>query len=185
MPDNLTISDAKGIDPLTFFYKRADLPPIITEPVVGEEMPEPYKTLLVHDHDMTPTLEAHHGENMYLFVLDQDRDNTTCARQVVLLGENSERPAEFGAIYINMEPLPGPARALVARGHKPLGGILAEYEIPHKGAPKSYCKVQADKTIKEALQLEPNQEYTLYGRRNQLLMENGALLAEVVEILPP
>ena len=185
MPDNLTIADAKGIDPLTFFYMRADLPPVVLEPVVGEEMPEPYKALLVHDNDMTPTLEDHHGEGMYLYVLDQDRDSTTCARQVVLLGEKSEKPAEFGAIYINLEPLPAQARALVSQGHKPLGGILAEYDIPHKGSPKSYCKVQADETIRKALQLDPAGEYMLYGRRNQLLTPEGGLLAEVVEILPP
>ena len=183
MPDNWTIAAAKGMDPLSFFYKRADMTPIELEPVVGEEMPEPYRELLVHDDDMTPTLEAFHKQRLYLYVLDQERDAKTCARQVILLGEESEQAVEFGAIYINMEPLPGQARALVAQGHKPLGAILAEYEIAHRSAPKSYCKVAADETISDALQIERGQ--TLYGRRNQLLTEDGTLLAEVVEILPP
>jgi hypothetical protein len=59
MPDNLTIADAEGIDPLTFFYLRAGTPELKYESVVGEEMPEPYRSLLVHDDDMTPTLERY------------------------------------------------------------------------------------------------------------------------------
>jgi chorismate-pyruvate lyase len=185
MPDNLTIADAAGLDPLTFFYKRAELTPVIMEPVVGDEMPEPYKTLLVHDNDMTPTLEAYYKQRMYLYVLDQDRDAKTCAREVIMLGETSEKAVEFGAIYINLEHLPGQARALVAQGHKPFGAILAEFEIPHRSSPKSYCKIVADETIKGALQLEEDKVYELYGRSNQLLTEDGELLAEVVEVLPP
>ena len=185
MPDNLTIADAATTDPLTFFYRRAGISPAAMEPVVGEEIPEPYRSLLVHDNDMTPTLEKHYGQAMYLYVLDQERDSKTLARQVVLLGTDDEQAKEFGAIYINMEPLPGQARALVAQGHKPLGAILADYKIAHKSAPKSYCKVVADQTIMDAFQLDDTQSYELFGRRNQLLTEDGALLAEVVEILPP
>ena len=32
------------------------------EPVPADKVPEPYRQLLVHEHHMTVTVEAHHGE---------------------------------------------------------------------------------------------------------------------------
>ena len=43
--------------PLSDFYARAKLPLPRIEVIPGDEVPEPYKSLLVHENDMTPTLD--------------------------------------------------------------------------------------------------------------------------------
>ena len=55
--------------PLDEFYARSGLPLPPLEQVDGETVPEPYKTLLVHRNDMTPTLEDFHGRSVHLRVL--------------------------------------------------------------------------------------------------------------------
>ena len=51
--------------PLDDFYAQAGLPlPRITA-IPGEAMPEPYRTLLVHQNDMTSTLEKFHKSTVH------------------------------------------------------------------------------------------------------------------------
>ena len=45
------------------------LPPI--EQVPGESVPEPYRQLLVHQDDMTPTLEKFHGDRVHLTIVQR------------------------------------------------------------------------------------------------------------------
>ena len=184
MLENSAIQDAAGLDPIAYFYARSGNTPPGLVPVLGEEMPEPYKGLLVHENDMTPTLESHYGQSMGLHVIDHERDENTCARMVVLIGSENEKPAEFGAICIDLEHLPVPVADAVVLGHKPLGGLLAFFDIEHRSSPKAYFKVRADNAIKQALKLDEEQAYELCGRKNQLWLLDGTKLAEVVEILP-
>src|SRR5258708_29470319 len=62
--------------PLDEFYARSGLPLPPLEQIEGEEVPEPCKTLLVHDTDMTSTLEAFHGRSLHLHVLGRERRGT-------------------------------------------------------------------------------------------------------------
>ena len=52
--------------PLTEFYARAGRPLPVPEPLAPADVPEPYRRLLVHGNDMTPTLERFHGERIVL-----------------------------------------------------------------------------------------------------------------------
>src|SRR3954464_13303646 len=99
--------------PLDDFYARAGLiVPRVTR-VAGEEVPEPYRQLLVHEHDMTPTLERHHGERIHLRVIGRQLTEDALSRLVVLTTNDSERPVEFGAIVIHLPPFPPAARETI------------------------------------------------------------------------
>ena len=52
--------------PLDEFYARTGLILPKIERLRGEQVPEPYRKLLVHEHDMTPTLESFHGADIHL-----------------------------------------------------------------------------------------------------------------------
>lgn len=169
--------------PLDLFYAAAGLtlPPFSR--VAGEEVPEPYRQLLVHANDMTPTLEAFHGEKIHLRLVRRHLEGAAYCRQVVLTTDESERPVEFGAIVIHTDHFPPAAREQVLGGYTPLGTILAEHNIRHESCPQGFFRVEADGEMNRALGL--NGDYTLYGRRNLLLAPEGLKLAEVLEILPP
>lgn len=169
--------------PLDEFYALAgrELPQI--EPVKGDEVPEPWRTLLVHHNDMTPTLEHFHGDNVWLHVISRRHRGDFYFREVVLLTERDQRPIEFGAIKIDLMRFPCAARPRILEEHQPLGGVLRDYKVSHTSRPKAYLRVEADDFINNALQLKGRQ--TLYGRRNTLFDPEHRPLAEIVEILPP
>lgn len=169
--------------PLDEFYALANRELPVIEQISGEEMPQPYRQLLVHNADMTPTLEKFHDDRIYLNVISRQTRADFYFREVILLTQRTRTPIEFGAIKIHLTMFPPPARRLILEEQEPLGTILAEFKIPHTSRPKAFLKIQADSFIKGALQLSGKQ--VLYGRRNSLFDPQQRALAEIVEILPP
>lgn len=176
-----TVKILSDLLPLSEFYS-GDFP-LHVEWIEGEEMPEPYKSLLVHDSDMTPTLEAFHGREIHLNVLDLRFEDGILSREVVLQLNDSDRPVEFGAIHIHLETFEHEPKQVILQGYRPLGSILHDFEIPHESHPSGFFSVEPDDLIKKYLGFKDDQ--LLYGRCNRLIHQSGAPLADVVEILPP
>ncbi len=196
--------ESDALSPLRTFYAQADLAPPVIATLGGEQMPQPYRGLLAHDDDMTPTLERFHGGRIHLRVLHSRspvtggaapvtggtapatggrRYGATLMREVVLLLDADETPAEFGAIRIHLDGLPENARRQIHEGRRPLGAILAAHGVPHVNRPSAFLRVTPDPVIIEAMGLVGPDH--LYGRCNTIRHASGEPLAEVVEILPP
>lgn len=168
--------------PLDRFLLDAGKPLPSVASLAPEEVPEPYRKLLVGHHDMTPTLEAFHGERLDLRVLERHQEGAAYRRLVVLTLSSNGRPVEFGAIVINLQYFAPAARELVLAGARPLGSILASERIPHVSTPRGFIRVGPDTFINEALGLTGADD--LYGRRNVLTLPDDRVLADIVEILP-
>ena len=168
--------------PFHFFYEKAgvDLPDFRFIP--GEEVPYPYRSLLVHSNDMTPTLAAFHHSKLYLEVHEHESSDAFVMRLVTLHAAASDAPVEYGAIAIQLSALPEEMQAQVRAGRKPLGALLGEYAVEHYGRPAAYFSVPADERIARSLHQRPGE--ILYGRCNQLLDRDGIVFADIVEILP-
>jgi hypothetical protein len=169
--------------PLDDFYDHAgrSLPKI--EVIQGTAVPEPYQQLLVHDGDMTPTLEKFYDSTIHLEVLRREKRGSFYFREVVLLTDDMDERVEFGAIKIFLNLFPLAARNDILVERLPLGSILAKYKISHTSRPKAFLRIQSDEFINLALGLTG--KHVLYGRRNTLSNPEGHPLAEIVEILPP
>ncbi len=184
MPDLIDTSTALDLlYPLNEFYGEAGLTLPAAARINGREMPEPYRGLLVHDRDMTPTLEGAYAQKMNLRVLKYALDDEIFSRQIVLIPEGGGVPVVFGAIKIYLDQFPTAARDLVLERRLPLGTILETQGIRHFSRPDAFFEVEADPTINEALEIEGAGK--LYGRRNILGNGTGRKLAQVLEILPP
>jgi len=188
MPENTpTIPSPPGglslVHPLDEFYAAAGQPLPPLEQIDGAAMPEPYRTLLVHQNDMTPTLEKFHRHAIHLQVLGRRLNGNSYYREVVLRLDGSNRPVEFGAIKINLVLFAPEVREQILQERLPLGHILQEYKIPHASRPSGYLRVASDKLINTMLELAGAQ--VLYGRRNTHFDPQQRPLAEIVEILPP
>jgi hypothetical protein len=171
------------VHPLDEFYAQAGQPLPPLNQIDGEAVPEPYKSLLVHRNDMTPTLERFHRHNIHLQVLGHRRKGDVYFREVVLRLDDSNAAVEFGAIRINLALFAPATREKILREHLPLGHILEEDKISHTSRPSAYLRLASDKLINEFLDLSGAQ--VLYGRRNTLFDPQNRPLAEIVEILPP
>lgn len=168
--------------PFHYFYEKdgKNLPDF--QFLRGDEVPYPYRSLLVHTNDMTPTLAAFHHSRLYLEVHEHESNEAFVMRLVTLHAQSNDAPVEYGAIAIQLGGLPPEVAAEVVAGRKPLGGLLGEYGVEHRGAPVAYFSVPADDHIARALHQVPGE--TLYGRCNQLLDRDGMVFADIVEILP-
>jgi chorismate-pyruvate lyase len=169
--------------PLDEFYARSGtaLPPL--DQVDGQAVPEPYRTLLVHDHDMTSTLETFYHATVHLRLLSREQKGDEYFREVLLVLEGSERPVEFGAIQIHLGRFPEAARQDILEERYPLGRVLKDHSIPYVSRPGAFLRMASDKMINSVLNLQG--AHVLYGRRNTLSNPAGEPLAQIVEILPP
>jgi chorismate-pyruvate lyase len=181
-PMGTPLAGAALVHPLDEFYAHAGQPLPPLNQIDGEAVPEPYKTLLVHRNDMTPTLEKFHQRSIHLQVLGRRQKADEYFREVILRLDTTNQPVEFGAIKINLSLFSPAAREQILHERLPLGHILEEYKIPHTSRPRAYLRLATDKLINEVLELSGAQ--VLYGRRNTLFDPQHRPLAEIVEILP-
>jgi chorismate-pyruvate lyase len=152
------------------------------EIIPGDDVPEPFKTLLVHNNDMTPTLEEFHKTDIHLEIVSRERRGDFYFREVVLRLNRSESPVEFGANKLYLGRFPEEAQDLILQEYVPLGRILKDCGVPHRTEAKAFLRVQCDELIGEKFELTP--PAVLYGRKAVISDMQGRPLSEIVEILP-
>ena len=171
------------IFPLKEFYARAKSPLPRIEAIPGDGVPEPYRSLLVHSNDMTPTLEAFHKSDIHLEILSRERRGDFYFREVILRLNGNDQPVEFGANKVHVGRFPEEAQDLILAEHVPLGRILRDCGVHHRTEAKAFFRVESDALINEAFGLElPT---ALFGRKAVISDLQGRPLSEIVEILPP
>lgn len=169
--------------PLSDFYRQDDLTLPAVTGIDGQQMPEPYKTLLVHETDMTSTLEKYHNQRLHLRILKRHLEGEEYSRQVLLISERDQKPAEFGAIKISLQHFPEEVRQQILEEKRPLGTILYDEKIRHSSRPVAFVQVIPDAIMKSALGL--GDTLLLFGRRNVLMDPSQRILADILEVLPP
>ena len=166
------------------FYAQFEIALPRLERLKEEDMPQPYKSLLVHSADMTPTLEKFYQQRLGLKMLSRLLlTESEYLREVALHINGAARPVEYGVIRIWLDHFPVPARRLIQEEQRPLGSILQSEAVGHISWPQAFFRVESDAHIGAVLRLA--QPCLLYGRRNVLLDGGRRLLAEVIEILAP
>tara|TARA_B100000029_G_scaffold364301_1_gene357492 strand:+ start:2777 stop:3349 length:573 start_codon:yes stop_codon:yes gene_type:complete len=169
--------------PLNEFYSLAKRPLPAISPVNALNVPEPYKSLLVHERDMTSTLGQFHNDKIQLNVLNQLKQDDEYYREVLLVTKQNHRPVEYGAIKIFLQQFPEPARKAIVEATAPLGQLLHDYNINYLSKPKNFITIECDDYIGNLLGCKNQPK--LFGRRNSLYEADNLLhIAEIVEILP-
>ena len=167
--------------PLDLVYVRAgvELPRVRT--VEPDEIPLPYRSLLVHENDMTLTLERHFGGQMVLRSLSTFTMGQWYFRRVLLVQEFSGRPVEMGAIRMKLRAFTRRIREQILANRIPLGRILRDGRVDYQSRPKSFLSVTPNGEMMGVFWMrEPR---TLYGRRTEIF-QRGTKIGDIVEVLP-
>ena len=167
--------------PLDLVYARAgvELPRVRT--VEPDEIPLPYRSLLVHENDMTLTLERHFGGRMVLRSLSTFTMGQWYFRRVLLVQEFSGRPVEMGAIRMKLRAFTRRIREQILANRIPLGRILRDGRVDCQSRPKSFLSVTPNGEMMGVFWMrEPR---TLYGRRTEIFQQ-GTKIGDIVEVLP-
>ena len=181
-PDNVLELTKSLLWPLNLFctfYSR-DLPQIT--PLFGQQIPEPYKQLLVHKRNMTPTLETFHDSTIHIERLNTVSEAEETTREVILRLDTNEKAVEYGASRIFTNTLPQKAVEFIDEGKIPLGTVLRMCKCEHTVEPSGFFRIKSTKFFTNIFPDKNGSQ--LYGRRNTLVALNGKAVAEVCEILP-
>ena len=108
-------------DPDELFLSAEHIPSAVT--------PEPYKTMLVHDHHMTLAMEGHHGSSVDVRVIASHLEGSEYVRKIQLLKHGTESVVMFGIIRFHLEYVTEAVRNEVIAGEVPLGRILINHNV--------------------------------------------------------
>jgi chorismate-pyruvate lyase len=167
--------------PLDFVYARAGVEVPTVKVVQPNEIPSPYHSLLVHQNDMTVTLERHFGGRVVLRPLSTFSSGVSYFRRVLLAQEYSGRPVEMGAIRIRLDAFSPRIRTQIRQNEIPLGRILRDGGVDFKSVAKVFLAITPNPEMMGVFWMrEPR---TLYGRQTEV-MYRGAKIGDIVEVLP-
>ncbi|BCX47228.1 hypothetical protein HAHE_11360 [Haloferula helveola] len=148
----------------------------------GEQVPEPFRGLLVHDHDMTSELARFHGDSINLTVLRSQEKDGLYLREVTLHAARCGKPVEYGLIAILLESFPEDLRPRILAGSTPLGAILNESGLAYGSEPQGFFHIPTERL--SSIFPESSGGANLFGRYNHLVRDDGRCLARIIEILP-
>ncbi len=167
--------------PLDLVYRRAGVKPPKIKVIQPSDIPLPYQSLLVHDTDMTLTLERHFGGQITLRPLSTFTNGSSYFRRVLLVQEYSGQPVEMGAIKIKLSAFSDTLRRKILGNETPLGRILRDGRFDYSSRVKAYLEVTPNSEMMGVFWMrEPR---VLYGRRTEVI-RNGSKIGDIVEVLP-
>lgn len=103
------------------FLKAEHIPSAVT--------PEPYKTMLVHDHHMTVAMETYHQSPVEVRVLNRKHDSDVYCREILLLKQGTESVVQYGLVRFNLNYVTDDVRREIVAEQTPLGRILINHNV--------------------------------------------------------
>lgn len=150
--------------------------------VPGNEVPEPYRKLLVHEHHMTVTVEHHHGGPVDVRVLDSKQTEDAYSRQILLVHKASGKVVQFGIVRIHLQFCSPEVREEILAGKTPLGRILIEHNVLRRIVPTAFLRVFPDPALTAWFGLE--RSTPTYGRLAIIYCDEQPAI-ELLEIVAP
>jgi chorismate-pyruvate lyase len=164
------------------FPPATDLPRY--ELVPSEQVPQPYHRLLVHEHHMTVTVEAHHGGPVDVRILARRIVGDSYARKILLVRHGTERIVQFGIMRINLALCSTPVRQAIVAGDTPLGRILIEHDVLRRIEPTAFLRINAGPRQLAWFGLNNQLPRPLYGRL-AIIHYDEQPAVELLEVVAP
>jgi chorismate-pyruvate lyase len=152
------------------------------EAVSAEEVPQPYHRLLVHEHHMTVTVEAHHGSLVDVKVLQEHQSGDAYARKILLALKGTGRVVQFGLMRVRFKYCDDKVRREILAKKTPLGRILIQNNVLRRIEPTAFWRVTPGPKMVEWFGLDRPQP--TYGRL-ALIHCNHQPAVELLEIVAP
>jgi hypothetical protein len=161
-------------------------PPVCEVPqykiVPGDAVPPPYHRLLVHEHHMTVTVEAHHRDRVYTDTVACLSTEEWYARMILLRLESTDRPIQFGIVRVYYHYLIPEVRAAILAGRTPLGRILIQHNVLRRIEPTAYLRVSLGPTMQRWFDVD--RPAVTYGRLGFIYCDEQPAV-ELLEIVAP
>ena len=167
--------------PLDALYARAGVPVPVVKLTASDRIPSPYQDLLVHQNEMTSTLERHFGGPVTVRVLSRFSRGRSYFRRVLLALKSTGRPVAMGAVRLRLDVLSPAIRARILAEKVPLGRVLSAANVRYLSRPTSFLEVTPNAEMMGIFWMPESR--TMYGRRTEVTVA-GEKIGDIVEILP-
>jgi chorismate-pyruvate lyase len=124
-----TVNAIEEFDKLTSLFPERDAFAEKVEYIPASTTPEPYKTLLVHDHHMTVAMEEHHRCRVDVKVLDSRLDGEKYARKILLTKEGTDEVVQFGIVTFDFQYVTRAVKEEILSLKIPLGRVLINHNV--------------------------------------------------------
>lgn len=152
------------------------------EHIPSSTTPEPYKSMLVHEHHMTVTMENYHQSSVDVKVLDSLLDGESYARKILLTKEGTDEVVQFGIVKFNFESVTKAVKKEILDGETPLGRVLIQHNVLRHIDLGAILKISAGPKLADYLQME--QGKLTYGRMATIFCNNKPAV-DLLEISAP
>jgi len=178
LPTNPAGTDIQGLFslfPPAEYMSRAELVP-------PGRVPAPYQHLLVNEHHMTLTVEAHHGDKVDVKVLEYRVAGDSYARKILLSLRRTARVVMFGLMRVNFQYCSAEVRAEILGGETPLGRVLIEHNVLRRVEPTAFVRAVPAQPMMEWFGLD--RPLPTYGRFALIHCDEQPAV-ELLEIVTP
>ena len=150
--------------------------------IPGSEVPPPYHNLLVHEHHMTVTVEAHHGDLVNVRILDRWFSGDFYARKILLTLQKTGKIVQFGIVRVDLSVCSPAVRDEILAGQTPFGRILIRHNVLRRIEPTAYLRLVPGPEMMGFFGLDRPQP--IYGRLARIHY-NGHPAVELLEVVAP
>ncbi|QDT29061.1 hypothetical protein [Gimesia panareensis] len=132
------------------------------EHVSSSTTPEPYKSLLAHNHHMTISMEEYHNSPVDVVVLDQRLDENVYSRKILLVKSGTDDVVQFGIVKFNFDYVTQAVKDEILAGEIPLGRVLINHNVLRHVDLGAVLRITAGPGLAKVMHIEPGQ--VTYGR---------------------
>jgi hypothetical protein len=155
---------------------------VAMEQVAESSVPEPYKTLLLHNNLMTATMERFHGAPVGVRVLERRIDGTAYRREILLFRQDTGTAVQFAFAEIDLDAVSEVVQQEILSEQVPLGRVLVSHGMNCQIEVKAILKITLGTGLAELLHSPV--DVVTYGRVARTLC-NGKPTFNVIEVLAP
>lgn len=144
--------------------------------------PEPYKTLLVHQHHMTVTMESYHQCSVDVRILERRLDGDDYSRKILLLKSGTQTVVQFGIVRLHMQFISPTVRAEILAGQLPLGRVLIKHNVLREIDLNAILKISPGPQLQQYFQCSESD--ITYGRLATIFCDRKPAI-DLLEVSAP
>ncbi len=177
-----------SVNPLDELHKLSSLFPDgeelfeKVEHIPASTTPEPYKSLLVHEHHMTVTMEQFYGCGVDVHVAFEELHGLLYNREILLTKSKTNEVIQFGLVRFDFTYVTPVVQAEILAKELPLGRVLIRHNVLRHIDLGAILKIVPGPALRKHMQLADSSP--VFGRMATIFC-NGHPAVDLLEVAAP
>lgn len=146
------------------------------------ETPEPYRTLLAHEHHMTVTMEQFHQCSVDVRVIQEQFQDPLYTREILLTRSGTNEIVQFGLVRFDFTYVTPAVKSEILAKRLPLGRVLIRHNVLRHINLRAILRITPGSALRERMQLDDSSP--VYGRMATIFC-NERPAVDLLEVASP